>query len=56
VVISGHTHLPKIEIKDDVLFLNPGSAGPRRSDYPVSVAMLRIRNHIAEAEIIRLDP
>lgn len=55
VVISGHTHFPKIEIKDDVLFLNPGSAGPRRSDYPISVAILRIRNDIAEAEIIRLD-
>ncbi len=56
VVISGHTHLPKIGRKDGVLFLNPGSAGPRRSDYPISVAILSIYNHVAEAEIIRLDP
>ena len=42
VVISGHSHKPGIETIDDVLFLNPGSAGPRRFRLPVSVATLEI--------------
>jgi len=42
-VISGHTHQPLVEIRDDVLFLNPGSAGPRRFSLPVSIGFLRIR-------------
>ncbi len=42
IVISGHTHLPDVKEKDGILFLNPGSAGPRRYDYPISVAILRI--------------
>ena len=41
-VISGHTHIPKIEEQNGVLFLNPGSAGPRRFDYPISIAFLYI--------------
>lgn len=56
VVISGHTHYPKIEKKNGVLFLNPGSAGPARYDYPVSVARLYIFNKTVEAEIIELEP
>ena len=32
-VISGHSHIPKIEKRDDILFLNPGSAGLKRFDY-----------------------
>ncbi|MCP5003615.1 MAG: metallophosphoesterase family protein, partial [Planctomycetes bacterium] len=35
-VISGHSHMPEIEKRDGVLFLNPGSAGPRRLDLPVT--------------------
>jgi uncharacterized protein len=42
-VISGHSHKPSIEDRDGVLFINPGSAGPRRFKLPVSVARLRIR-------------
>src|SRR3972149_3857183 len=42
-VISGHSHQPRIEHRNGVLFLNPGSAGPRRFTLPVSVARLRVR-------------
>lgn len=54
-VISGHSHRPSIERKGGVLYLNPGSAGPRRFRLPVSVARLEIRGkkgrmeaHLAE--------
>jgi len=40
VVVSGHSHKPSRTEKDGVLFLNPGSAGPRRFDLPVTVARL----------------
>ena len=39
-VISGHSHQPKQEMKDDVLYFNPGSAGPRRFKLPISVGRL----------------
>jgi predicted phosphodiesterase len=41
-VISGHTHQAKQEIKDGVLYFNPGSAGPRRFKLPVSLGKLEI--------------
>src|SRR4051812_10512509 len=41
-VISGHSHKPRIEERDGVLFVNPGSAGPRRFTLPVSIAFLEI--------------
>lgn len=52
-VITGHSHKPKIETRDGVLFLNPGSAGPRRFKLPVTLATLDvsgsdIRAHIHE--------
>jgi uncharacterized protein len=37
VVVSGHSHVPKQEVRDGVLYFNPGSAGPRRFKLPVSV-------------------
>jgi len=40
VIISGHSHRPKIETKNGVLYLNPGSAGPRRFKLPVALAIL----------------
>jgi putative phosphoesterase len=40
VVVTGHSHKPKIERQGEVLFVNPGSAGPRRFKLPVSVALL----------------
>jgi putative phosphoesterase len=43
-VISGHSHKPSIVTRDSVLFINPGSAGPRRFKLPVTVARLEILN------------
>jgi putative phosphoesterase len=40
IVISGHSHVPKQETRNGVLYLNPGSAGPRRFKLPVSVARI----------------
>jgi hypothetical protein len=42
VVISGHSHQPKIETIDGVLYLNPGSAGPRRFTLPIALATLEL--------------
>ena len=42
VVVSGHTHRPELFRRDGVVYLNPGSAGHRRADYPVSIARVRI--------------
>jgi putative phosphoesterase len=42
VVISGHSHRPRIETIDGVLYLNPGSAGPRRFNLPITVATLEL--------------
>ena len=54
VVISGHSHRPSIETRDGILFLNPGSAGPRRFSLPVTVAKLVVRGAIVHAEIVEL--
>ncbi len=42
VVVSGHTHKPLIKTVDKVLYVNPGSAGPRRFTLPISVGFLRL--------------
>ena len=42
VAISGHSHVPKQETRDGVLYFNPGSAGPRRFKLPVTIATLAI--------------
>ncbi len=42
VVVTGHSHKPRIEWRDGVLFINPGSAGPRRFSLPISVAELMV--------------
>lgn len=42
VIISGHTHIPKAEKRGGVLFLNPGSIGPKRFNLPISMAWLTI--------------
>ena len=41
-VVYGHSHVPSIETRQGVLFLNPGSAGPRRFKLPVAVARVRV--------------
>ncbi|MCG6863871.1 MAG: metallophosphatase family protein [Thiogranum sp.] len=55
VVISGHSHMPKCERRDGVLYLNPGSAGPRRFRLPVAVATLQVSRATVSGEIHRLD-
>lgn len=42
VVVSGHSHRPRIESVDGVIYLNPGSAGPRRFSLPVALATLEL--------------
>lgn len=54
VVVFGHSHQPSVEWREGVLYLNPGSAGPRRFKLPVTVALLRIEDGVAEAEIVPL--
>ncbi len=55
VVIYGHSHQPKVEERDGVLYLNPGSAGPKRFSLPVSVARLQLGTAGAQATIVELD-
>lgn len=54
-VISGHSHQPRIDRRDGVLFLNPGSAGPRRFSLPVSLARIRILDGRLDAELVTLE-
>jgi predicted phosphodiesterase len=54
VVISGHSHKPKIEERDGVLYVNPGSAGPRRFTLPVAAGELRISGTSVRARIEEL--
>jgi putative phosphoesterase len=54
VVISGHSHKPLIEQTGTTLFLNPGSAGPRRFKLPTTIAKIRISKSRAKAEVISL--
>ncbi|PYX51875.1 MAG: metallophosphoesterase [Acidobacteria bacterium] len=54
VVISGHSHIPKQEVRNGVLYFNPGSAGPRRFKGPVSVGRLSIDGAEVSAELVIL--
>ncbi len=54
VVISGHSHRPKVERKGGILFVNPGSAGPRRFSLPVAAGELRISGSSVRARIKEL--
>ena len=53
-VIYGHSHRPDAEIRHGVLFLNPGSAGPRRFTLPIAVAKLRVVGDRLSHEMIEL--
>ncbi len=55
VVVSGHTHQPEITEKGGVLFVNPGSAGHRRHNYPVSVALARVQDGQVVPRIVAID-
>ena len=54
-VVSGHSHKPSVATRDGVLFVNPGSAGPRRFKLPIAVGKLFIQNSQLTAEIIELS-
>jgi uncharacterized protein len=54
VVVSGHSHKPVIEHRDGVVFVNPGSAGPRRFKLPISVAELVIAEGSVSARLVEL--
>ena len=54
-VIYGHSHAPKANWRGNVMYLNPGSAGPRRFKLPVSVAELLVDGSTVSARIIELD-
>lgn len=53
-VLSGHTHVPNFHTKKGVLYLNPGSCGPRRFELPVTVGLLMIEDGELKPEIVTL--
>ncbi len=55
VVVTGHSHKPKAERRNGVLFVNPGSAGPRRFTLPISVGYLLVRDKTVEAELFEIQ-
>jgi putative phosphoesterase len=55
LVVTGHSHHPKIESRDGVLYINPGSAGPRRFKLPVTIAQVAVTNAGLDPELIHLD-
>jgi uncharacterized protein len=55
VVVYGHSHVPKSEMKNGVLYFNPGSAGPRRFKLPVTVGRLVVEKDALRSEIIELS-
>ena len=54
VIISGHSHKPSIVTREGVLFVNPGSAGPRRFKLPVTLGLLLLQKAQVRAEIVEL--
>jgi len=52
MVVCGHSHQPSVKESDGVLYLNPGSAGPRRFSLPVTVALVRIEGGGPLAQIV----
>jgi putative phosphoesterase len=54
-VIAGHSHQPRLAECDGVLYLNPGSAGPRRFTLPVSLARLTVEGRRVRAELLPLE-
>jgi putative phosphoesterase len=55
VVVSGHSHKPSVEERDGVLYVNPGSSGPRRFKLPVAVAELVVVGRSVQARLVELD-
>ena len=55
VVVTGHSHIPKIERRGGVLYVNPGSAGPVRFNLPVSVALVQVTGRDVNVRIVELE-
>jgi len=53
-VVYGHSHQPSIETRDGVLWLNPGSAGPRRFTLPITLARVRVTDGALHPELVTL--
>lgn len=54
VVVSGHSHKPLIQQRDGIVFINPGSAGPRRFTLPISVAEILVDSGVISTRIVEL--
>ena len=54
MVISGHSHRPSVQRRDGVIYLNPGSAGPRRFTLPVAVATIRLNGQSLRPRLVEL--
>jgi uncharacterized protein len=54
VIVSGHSHRPSIETRDGVLYVNPGSCGPRRFKLPITVGELLVHGSAIHARTIEL--
>lgn len=55
VVVSGHSHKPMLEERDGVLYVNPGSCGPRRFKLPISVGEVIVSGSAVNARIVDLS-
>jgi putative phosphoesterase len=55
VVVSGHSHNPRIEDREGVLYVNPGSSGPRRFKLPIALGELQVVGASVKARIVELD-
>ncbi|MBB1518865.1 metallophosphoesterase family protein [Aquipseudomonas guryensis] len=55
VVVTGHSHRPLQQWRDGVLYINPGSAGPRRFKLPISVGLLHVETGTVRGELIELS-
>jgi putative phosphoesterase len=56
VVVSGHSHKPRFERRGGVLYLIPGSAGPRRFKLPIAVAELKVEGAAVDGRVVKLAP
>jgi len=54
VVVSGHSHKPRVEERDGVLYVNPGSAGPRRFKLPISIGELIVDGDEVSARTVQI--
>jgi putative phosphoesterase len=54
VVVSGHSHRPEVRVSGGVMYLNPGSAGPRRFDLPVTLARVTVAGDSVLEQIVAL--